>query len=858
VKNPLLELERTLVGSGVRAPRLTPVARSRSASAPPHGGRRPFGMAFDAAAAIDYSVPGTVTPLRRTTATSSWAVIGGMLVAWRDRAPRTFDEIIAAIDPSYAERIRMGSALTPAELTGFLARVGLVSEPAEEMTSARWESLLRAYGPICVATDEELGGGRGAAPRLVTGIHGDGSAGGTRLDVVDPATGTAYSETVEEFAGRGARDGGATRGDLRVVHWPRDVQFAVARTLRYQQALAEQADRNLLTDDELADAEPSVPELAPRDFKPSHAAELSVAAAAPAKMTASDARWADDKVSPDFRHLPAVNTSQQTQLTGALLRHLCQLNSFVFPADAKRVVIGLRGCQVIAPSSAFAKSVAIAEDTPNHIDNRCAMGVWNRDDDTIVLFGASTVPNWRLMENYRQGGDGSNMLPTGLFKFKVGTHRPTRKVKQKNQPTRIEQNPNRVQGALLQAEYRVELRTKDDLTYTVYDIWDGGWVGDNIHPGLKPVNPSPSTEPDFSSAGCNTIPGFSKNDKPSGAWEDFRAALGFDNKNPTADDGKTVWYALFTGRDARLAADRPDDTSLTRLRFGSSGTNVTALQLELRRMKGNDRLKAGGKLDEPTALAYIKWQQSTDAGAADCIVTPVAASTLGFDMVKGQSIPATAASRTASPFGGYARPRVRQQSGSGSSTKKKSYIPATIPLDPASGGQSIGVDALQVGDIILSTTPEFISSAIRRATKSDVSHAILYIGDGEVVEAVASGVVRRPLADAISASYAAVALRDPKLTSGQAAAIRKSALGWVGKKYDTFALVDQGIRKVSGKDPEWRDPEAFFCSELVLQAYADAGEPLTTVAPDQSAPQDVVTVYLSKKLEYVGHLKTQL
>src|SRR6476620_6347967 len=56
-----------------------------------------------------------------------------------------------------------------------------------------------------------------------------------------------------------------------------------------------------------------------------------------------------------------------------------------------------------------------------------------------------------------------------------------------------------------------------------------------------------------------------------------------------------------------------------------------------------------------------------------------------------------------------------------------------IPLDPGIGGMSIGVDALQPADIIVSTARHAVSYAIRAGTLSAVSHAMLYVGDGRVI-----------------------------------------------------------------------------------------------------------------------------
>src|SRR5207253_2687289 len=65
-----------------------------------------------------------------------------------------------------------------------------------------------------------------------------------------------------------------------------------------------------------------------------------------------------------------------------------------------------------------------------------------------------------------------------------------------------------------------------------------------------------------------------------------------------------------------------------------------------------------------------------------------------------------------------------------------------VPLSPANGGRSIGEDALEIGDIILATTRDDpVSIGIRVASHAPVSHAMLYIGGGQVVEAVGGGVM---------------------------------------------------------------------------------------------------------------------
>ena len=199
-----------------------------------------------------------------------------------------------------------------------------------------------------------------------------------------------------------------------------------------------------------------------------------------------------------------------------------------------------------------------------------------------------------------------------------------------------------------------------------------------------------------------------------------------------------------------------------------------------------------------------------------------------------------------------------------------------IPLDPGTGGQSIDERALNIGDIIVSTTDQTVSQAIRRATRSPVSHSILYIGDGQVVEAIGSGVTQRSLRDALNDAQVAVAFRYPGLTPNRALMIRDFAGQQISKPYNFWGIVQQGGFQLdrlvfcSGKTgPEYDQcvnwvgrvnlgkgsDDSFFCSQLVLAAYQHAGVPLTRTPPTWSSPDDLAQLGFSQKLGYVGHLK---
>jgi uncharacterized protein YycO len=200
-----------------------------------------------------------------------------------------------------------------------------------------------------------------------------------------------------------------------------------------------------------------------------------------------------------------------------------------------------------------------------------------------------------------------------------------------------------------------------------------------------------------------------------------------------------------------------------------------------------------------------------------------------------------------------------------------------IPLDPGNGGMSIGSDQLEVGDIILSTTAAAVSGVIRFGSGSDVSHAMLYVGQGgQVVDATAAGVRLRPLADAIADATTAVAFRHPDLSDDQRHIVADKVAEYIGRPYSYWGIVKQARfqvhRALCGVLPETQasacrtffgqvdlgsgTSNEFFCSELVVAAYQAAGVPITETDPSWSSPDDLAQLALKAgALAYIGHLK---
>lgn len=192
---------------------------------------------------------------------------------------------------------------------------------------------------------------------------------------------------------------------------------------------------------------------------------------------------------------------------------------------------------------------------------------------------------------------------------------------------------------------------------------------------------------------------------------------------------------------------------------------------------------------------------------------------------------------------------------------------------------------LRPGDIILTSGPGLTAASIQLMTLAPVNHAAIYIGDGQVVEAVLSGVRVRSLQELLAREVAVLALRYPELSAEQVRDIRAYALRHVGASYNVIGLLlhmplsiqraacdlsltplgagDACIRTVGGIQYLNLGKDQFLCSQFVLQAYRDANVVLTDADPRIVSPADILhmregdvpSLKGRKRLVHVGLLK---
>jgi hypothetical protein len=148
--------------------------------------------------------------------------------------------------------------------------------------------------------------------------------------------------------------------------------------------------------------------------------------------------------------------------------------------------------------------------------------------------------------------------------------------------------------------------------------------------------------------------------------------------------------------------------------------------------------------------------------------------------------------------------------------------------------KKIDTTKLRKGDIILSTSTQPQSKVIRFVINSDISHAMLYVANGSVMDSTSEGVqarnIQKMFYDDSSAIYAYRAVTDiPGKTLGQIVAYVRSE---TGAPYATGeAAISPFVPKLSGGKNQ-------FCSRLVARAYASVGLSITD-NPEFATPADI-------------------
>jgi Papain-like cysteine protease AvrRpt2 len=212
--NRLIELQTELARH--KAP---PPVRARAGA---HPVTRPQGLSTGRVARharaltqrIDYAVAGTVPAIAQPSSMTCWAAATTILMSWRAGRRLDIGETMAEIGTYWRNLLDADQGITTDDKVRFLRDADLEAQQDLNPSPEGWRAMLERYGPIWVTTWETAG----IHGRIVYGIHGDGSAEGTQLDVVDPAGGRRYQADIATFLPKFEREA-ARAGRAYVSSW---------------------------------------------------------------------------------------------------------------------------------------------------------------------------------------------------------------------------------------------------------------------------------------------------------------------------------------------------------------------------------------------------------------------------------------------------------------------------------------------------------------------------------------------------------------------------------------------------------------------------------------------------------------
>ena len=346
------------------------------------------------------------------------------------------------------------------------------------------------------------------------------------------------------------------------------------------------------------------------------------------RYTANDVSWSPDDKNPEYRHLDKSLADKEFSFTAKDLELIISASGFAPSRENGVILFGLRGAELVGgPSQINKDALRLRDARPDHRTFRCVIGAYHVGRQQLSGFIGSTVPNngsvYTNWSRFVSGGASyGNMLMTGCYRYKVGTH---------------------VGGVEVPGAFRLQeddevvvLRSDQDVAYDTLDRWDPCVPHDNLHPSFRNMS--------FSSAGCQTVRG-TYNGQHTGEWGQFRKAVGLGS----SDNGKRFDYVLITGLEAAIAAkaqavagDAPAiQTRLARIRYGSQGETVKVLQRALQRPD-----TGFFNADDKVALAALQKQK---LGFADGVYSPEMDAKLGFNVFNAPVVVASAETRALRP-----------------------------------------------------------------------------------------------------------------------------------------------------------------------------------------------------------------
>jgi len=158
----------------------------------------------------------------------------------------------------------------------------------------------------------------------------------------------------------------------------------------------------------------------------------------------------------------------------------------------------------------------------------------------------------------------------------------------------------------------------------------------------------------------------------------------------------------------------------------------------------------------------------------------------------------------------------------------------------------LNIDKLEAGDIILTRSNSEISQLVRRLTKSEYSHAILYVGLSSCIDSDGLGVQSQNIQRLLYENESDIkVLRLKRIEDRNKIA---NAIAFARQKIGTEYSIDEAKAALLKKEIEAKERNRQFCTRFVAQAFESAGVRLVE-NPDYCNPEELLNSVLLIEVE---------
>lgn len=154
---------------------------------------------------------------------------------------------------------------------------------------------------------------------------------------------------------------------------------------------------------------------------------------------------------------------------------------------------------------------------------------------------------------------------------------------------------------------------------------------------------------------------------------------------------------------------------------------------------------------------------------------------------------------------------------------------------------------LKKGDVILSKCDDDVSKIIREKTKSNYSHAAIYMGEYSIIESTGFGVHSNNIQRILyQKEDDVVVLRFHGLTEKEFFSINITVRQQIGTSYS----IKEALKVIDSKKKKSLEPNRQFCSRLVAQAFDNAGIKVVDNI-NYCSPEDLLQSQIFSKIHNV-------